>query len=103
MSSQLSSGVVHNVPPDLRKPLLADAKAHAQWESLTPLARNEFICWIEDAKMSETRTHRIERTWKEVKEGKRRPCCWIGCIHRKDKAISPSVRGILAKRAKKAK
>lgn len=101
MPTQLSSGVVHSVPADLRKPLLGDAKALAQWETLTPLARNEFICWIEDAKMPATRAHRIERTWKEVKQGKRRPCCWIGCIHRTDKAISPSVKGILAKRGKK--
>jgi hypothetical protein len=33
----------------------------------------------------------------ELKEGRRRPCCWLGCIHRKDKPLSPSVRYILSK------
>ena len=97
----ISSGVVHQLPPDLRKALLADAKAHVAWEDITPLARNEFICWVEDAKLPATRAHRIERTWKEIKEGKRRPCCWIGCIHRTDKPLSPSVKGILATRNKR--
>ncbi|MBM3232167.1 YdeI/OmpD-associated family protein [Candidatus Pacearchaeota archaeon] len=74
-----------------------------QSESLTPLARNEFICWIKDAKNEETRVERIERTLNDLINGKRRPCCWIGCIHRKDKTISPSVKGILNKRSKNFK
>ena len=79
---QVSSGVVHPVPPDLYKALTSSTEALAAWEDITPLARNEFICWIEDAKKPETRSHRIERTWTEIGEGKRRPCCWPGCSHR---------------------
>lgn len=78
----LSGGVVHKVPADLRKALIALPKARAAWEDITPLARNEWICWIEDAKKPETRSHRIKRTYTELGEGKRRPCCWAGCIHR---------------------
>lgn len=98
---QISSGVVHKMPADLRKALIADPKALALWEDITPLGRNEFICWVENAKQIETRKRRIKRTCEELLEGKRRPCCWIGCIHRTDKEISPSVRGILDKKSKK--
>ncbi len=85
----ISEGVVHKLPADLREALTSDAKALEAWEDITPLARNEFICWVENAKQIETRKRRIKRTCKELVEGKRRPCCWIGCIHRTDKAVSP--------------
>lgn len=86
------------MPGDLRAALAADAKVTALWASLTPLARNEYICWVENAKHLETRARRVRRTVEELLDGMRRPCCWIGCIHRPDKAISPSVKGILEKR-----
>lgn len=78
----IATGVVHAVPPDLRDTLMADAKALALWENLTPLARNEWICWVEDAKMTATREKRIGRLTGDLKAGKRRPCCWAGCSHR---------------------
>lgn len=78
----LSGGVVHDVPTDLRKTLVADAQALAAWEDITPLARNEWLCWIEDAKKPETRRRRIERAREDLAGGKRRPCCWPGCRHR---------------------
>ena len=98
----LSGGTAHEMPADLRDALLADPTVLALWEDLTPLARNEFICWVEEAKQPKTRQRRIQRTSEELLEGKRRPCCWIGCIHRTDKAISPSVQGMLDSRSKKA-
>ncbi len=91
------------MPADLGKAQRADKTALGAWEELTPLGRNEWICWVTFVKKDETRKDHIKRLVTEVKEGKRRPCCWIGCIHRKDKAISPSIQGILAKRSKKAK
>jgi uncharacterized protein YdeI (YjbR/CyaY-like superfamily) len=75
-------GVVHELPADLRKALLANETALAAWTDITPLARNEFICWVEDAKQAATRARRIRRTQEELEEGKRRPCCWPGCKHR---------------------
>jgi len=42
----ISSGVVHKVPEDLKEALVSDPKALAVWEGLTPLARNEWICWV---------------------------------------------------------
>ncbi|HEX9721662.1 MAG TPA: YdeI/OmpD-associated family protein [Candidatus Paceibacterota bacterium] len=78
----IATGVVHKVPADLRKALVSAPAALAAWEDITPLARNEWICWVEEAKKPETRSRRIERTRKELIDGMRRPCCWAGCIHR---------------------
>jgi uncharacterized protein YdeI (YjbR/CyaY-like superfamily) len=97
----LSKGTVHEMPDDLRKVLLADKKIHELWEALTSLGRNEYICWVENAKMIDTRERRIKRTCEELIDGMKRPCCWIGCIHRTDKAISPSVQWVLDKKGKK--
>ncbi len=97
----ISSGTAHTLPADIQKALTADKAAVAAWEDLTPLARNEWICWVTFVKKEETRKEHTTRMVSQLKEGKRRPCCWIGCIHRKDKKISPSVQGILNKRAKK--
>lgn len=101
-NNDISSGVVHEVPGDLREALTLDPQALTAWESLTPLARNEWICWVTFVKKEQTREEHIKRLISEIKEGKRRPCCWIGCIHRTDKPISPSVQGILDKRARKS-
>ena len=49
---KVSSGVVHEVPADLKKALTSDPQALTAWEDITPLARNEWICWIESAKKS---------------------------------------------------
>lgn len=90
---------MHQVPADLRKILAADNKTREIWESLTPLARNEWICWTTSVKKPAVREQHVERVRQELGEGKRRPCCWIGCIHRKDKAISPSVKYILSRKS----
>ncbi|MDQ5951779.1 MAG: hypothetical protein QG639_1060 [Patescibacteria group bacterium] len=100
-AKNISSGTVHQLPTDLREQLASDSKAHEAWESLTPLARNEWICWVTFVKKEETRNEHVKRTITELKEGMRRPCCWIGCIHRTDKKISPSVQGILNKKRSK--
>lgn len=79
---RVPGGVVHDLPLDLRKALAANSVALEAWRDITPLARNEFICWVEDAKQQDTRARRIRRTQEELEEGKRRPCCWPGCRHR---------------------
>jgi len=78
----IATGVVHSVPADLRQALVADTAARVLWEDITPLARNEWICWVLSAKRPETRQSRIRRVCAELKEGLRRPCCWPGCPHR---------------------
>ncbi len=78
----VSGGVVHKTPTDLQKVLTATSALRAVWEDITPLARNEWICWIESAKKSETRDRRIKIMLDKFTLGKRRPCCWAGCVHR---------------------
>ncbi|PWU23012.1 hypothetical protein C5B42_04365 [Candidatus Cerribacteria bacterium 'Amazon FNV 2010 28 9'] len=99
-SKNISGGTVHELPTDVQKALSADPKALALWESLTPLARNEWICWTISVQQEKTRIEHVKRVISELKDGMRRPCCWIGCIHRKDKSISPSVQYVLSKRRK---
>ncbi len=96
----ISSGTVHAVPTDMRVALVSDVTALAAWGRLTPLARNEWICWVTSGKKDETRKRHLKRLISELKEGVRRPCCWIGCVHRTDKAVSPSVRAMLDRRSK---
>ncbi|MBS3092376.1 YdeI/OmpD-associated family protein [Candidatus Pacearchaeota archaeon] len=79
---EISKGVVHVVPVDLRKALTSNQAALVAWEDLTPLARNEWICWIISGKKSETRNIRINKAISKMRGGMRRPCCWAGCIHR---------------------
>ena len=81
-SSAPAGGVVHALPDDLKALLVGDAETLRLWGTLTPLARNEWICWVEDAKKSETRATRMRRVGEDLKAGKRRPCCWPGCSHR---------------------
>jgi len=81
-SQRVPGGVVHELPVDLRKALIDNTTALAAWNHITPLARNEFICWVENARHEMTRARRIRRTKEELVEGQRRPCCWPGCTHR---------------------
>ena len=99
-TKQISGGVVHELPADLHRALMADKEVLKKWEGLTSLARNEWICWDITVKQPQTRKNHIERTVTELQEGKRRPCCWIGCIHRTDKPISPSVQWVLNRQSK---
>lgn len=78
----IATGALHELPADLSEALAADDEVATRWNDITPLARNEFICWVTSAKQATTRQRRIRRTAEELLEGKRRPCCWPGCAHR---------------------
>src|SRR5438067_13675082 len=64
------------LPTDLRKALAATPVAKVQWRDLTPIARRDFISWIDSAKQLETRRRRIEKACSMLAAGKRRPCCY---------------------------
>ena len=70
------AGEEFRVPTDLRKALAAAPTARAKWKDLTPIARRDFISWIDSAKQPETRRRRIERACSMLAAGKRRPCCY---------------------------
>src|SRR5215211_5149328 len=99
---EISGGTVHEMPDDLGKALAAIPAAREAWESLTPLARNEWICWSITVKQEATRQHHIKRAVTELQEGKRRPCCWMGCIHRTDKAMSATQKWVLSRQSRSA-
>ena len=81
-ANKISAGTVHAVPKDVRQLLSTSQPALATWSDITPLARNEWLCWVESAKLIETRQRRVLRLGRDLASGKRRPCCWAGCIHR---------------------
>jgi hypothetical protein len=86
MDKTILSGVVHEVPDDIEKILKDDTDILERWNSLTPIQRNEWICWVTIVKKSETRVEHIDRMSEDLKEGKRKPCCWPGCPHRNPNA-----------------
>jgi uncharacterized protein YdeI (YjbR/CyaY-like superfamily) len=79
---RLSASALHPIPSDVRRALLASPSARAAWEDITPLARNEWICWVTSVKKPETRRQHVERLCAQLSAGDRRPCCWPGCPHR---------------------
>lgn len=82
-NSNIKQGTVHSLPEDIFIVLNNDKSLTERWNDLTPLARNEWICWTISVKKSETRKKHIERIKTDLLAGKRRPCCWAGCIHRR--------------------
>lgn len=97
MSVKLSGGTVHKLPPDMQKAIAADKQVQAIWQDITPLARNEWICWTITVAKPETRAKHIVVMRDKMLKGERRPCCWVGCIHRSDKPLSPSARYVLSR------
>lgn len=95
MADSFLHGTAHQAPDDLRAAIESDPALLVLWQSLTPLGRNAFCCWVLDARQTATRARRIVRTGEELREGKRRPCCWAGCIHRADKAPSNWQQAVL--------
>ena len=81
-AKSLAAGTVHALPDDFRKAIAGMPKVLALWHDITPLARNEWICWVISGKKADTRSIRIEKALSKMKGGMRRPCCWAGCPHR---------------------
>ncbi len=98
---EISNSIAHKLPDDLRKALMSSNKALLAWEDITPLARNEWICWTISVKQQVTRNEHVKRVVSELVEGKRRPCCWMGCSHRKDKPVGSSQKFVLSRQSKK--
>ena len=82
MVRKASSAALHKLPSDFKQALVSSPKAKTVWEDITPLARNEWICWITSGKKAETRGIRIHKALSKLEDGMRRPCCWAGCPHR---------------------
>jgi len=83
---EIKAGVVHEVSEDIEVELKANSELLNLWNKLTPIQRNEWICWVTIVKTPETRKEHIERLVEDVLGGKRKPCCWPGCPHRNPNA-----------------
>ena len=97
LTKTLPGGTIHDkLPADMKKLIAANPKMRDLWLDITPLARNEWICWVTTCAKQETRDkHLVVMKDKMLKKGMRRPCCWVGCIHRTDK--KPFIRRSAAK------
>lgn len=84
--SSLAPSAYHELTEDIEKTLKSSPDATEAWNALTPLARNEWICWITHVQKESTRKEHVERMYRELLDGKKRPCCWPGCPHRRPKA-----------------
>lgn len=100
LSKTLPGGTVHKLPDDFKKAIMSDKKVLALWEDITPLARNEWICWVTSGAKAETRVKRIKVGMDKMQRGERRPCCWVGCLHRTDQPLSATRKWILSKQSK---
>lgn len=76
------NGTIHKLPKDFEQAIASNKKVAELWQDITPLARNEWICWVTSGKLAETRTIRIKKGISKMSGGMRRPCCWAGCTHR---------------------
>ena len=83
MAKKISERVLHKLPADIKKVFQENPELLEKWESLTHLDRNEWICWITIVKKQETKNEHLKRLSEDILNGKKRPCCWPGCPHRR--------------------
>jgi uncharacterized protein YdeI (YjbR/CyaY-like superfamily) len=84
--TKIETGTIHKIPADLKKVIIGSVELAEKWNSLTPLARNEWICYVTIPKQEETKQKRITRLESDLIKGKKRPCCWPGCPHHRPNA-----------------
>lgn len=84
---KVSTDFLHRMPSDLSALLKSNKDVLELWNKLTSLARNEWICWVTIVKKKETRIEHLQRLCEDLRRGKRRPCCWPGCPHRRPDAL----------------
>ena len=82
IKKESNQAMPHSLPEDFHKAIESDSTVKKLWADITPLARNEWICWVISAKKNETRKRRILVGLDKMRKGMRRPCCWAGCTHR---------------------
>ncbi|HCZ35646.1 MAG TPA: hypothetical protein DHV26_06920 [Cytophagales bacterium] len=86
MNTLIASGIAHDIPDDMQAALTRNAVVLELWNNLTAIQRNEWICWVTIVKKEETRNEHIRRMLEDLKDGKKKPCCWPGCPHRRESA-----------------
>ena len=65
------------VPHDLKSALAAAPQTIKEmWKDITPMARWEWVRWVNETRNPDTRRRRVEVTISKMEHGKRRPCCF---------------------------
>lgn len=72
----------HRLPKYIKDKINSNDVVWDVWNSISDIAKNEWICFIDSAKKDETKQGRIDRLLNDLQKGKKRPCCWAGCPHR---------------------
>jgi hypothetical protein len=66
-----------SVPEDLATALVAaPEKIRDLWDEITPMARWEWVRWVNATKDPDTRERRVDVSISKMRSGKRRPCCF---------------------------
>lgn len=76
----------HEITKEIQDLLNHNTKLLELWNSLTPIQRNEWICYTIMPKKQETKDKRLKRLQEDMLKGKKIPCCWPGCPHRRESA-----------------
>jgi hypothetical protein len=65
------------VPADLKQALASAPQAiRALWQAITPMARWEWVRWVNETRNPDTRAKRVAVSISKLRGGKRRPCCF---------------------------
>lgn len=86
VEQEVAIGTIHEMPDDLKDTLLSNSDVLEKWNKLTPLARNEWTCYVTIPKKQETRDEHLVRLCEDIRKSKKRPCCWPGCPHHRPDA-----------------
>ena len=65
-----------DMPEDFQTALADAPDISGLWKSITPMARWEWVRWINATKNLQTRERRVEVCIAKLRSGKRRPCCF---------------------------
>ena len=68
------------VPADVKNALAANPQANTLWMDITPMARWDWLNWMDAVKLPKTRKERPDKLISMLKAGKRRPCCFNRAI-----------------------
>ncbi len=83
MAKTITEKLPHTLTKNIKEVLISNPDVLSTWKTLTPLAQNEWTCWVNIVKKKETKEEHLARLCEDLRNGKRRPCCWPGCPHRR--------------------
>ena len=86
MTKIVETSAFHELTKEIREILISNKEILEKWNSFTDIQRNEWVCYTTMPKKEETKLSRLKRLEKDILKGKKTPCCWPGCPHRRESA-----------------